>query len=111
MPLSKQGSVVKLVSQGTNIFAREKHPMHIHGHQFYIHATDPGNFDPKTDTARFKLADPPLRNTVGVPVRGEQSGGVAGALPSEVHITWGLAMAFLVGEWSWRAAVCGAPSS
>ncbi|RZS19260.1 hypothetical protein BHM03_00051638 [Ensete ventricosum] len=100
----KYGSVVQLVLQGTNIFAGEEHPMHIHGYHFYVLATGFGNFDPGRDTARFNLVDPPLRNTVGVPVNGwavirfvaDNPGVWLVHCHLDVHISWGLAMAFLV---------------
>ncbi|KAJ8500399.1 hypothetical protein OPV22_010951 [Ensete ventricosum] len=100
----KYGSVVQLVLQGTNIFAGEEHPMHIHGYQFYVLATGFGNFDPARDAASFNLVDPPLRNTVGVPVNGWAVIRFVADNPGvwfmhchlDVHITWGLAMAFLV---------------
>ncbi|KAJ3703146.1 hypothetical protein LUZ61_006851 [Rhynchospora tenuis] len=100
----KFGSVVQLVLQGTNIVAGENHPIHIHGYDFYILAEGFGNFDPKKDTAKFNLVDPPMRNTVGVPVNGwavirfvaDNPGVWLMHCHLDVHITWGLAMAFLV---------------
>uniref|UniRef100_A0A7N0RIJ8 Laccase n=1 Tax=Kalanchoe fedtschenkoi TaxID=63787 RepID=A0A7N0RIJ8_KALFE len=64
------GSSVQVVLQGTSIVTGENHPIHLHGYDFYILAQGFGNFDPQTDTAKFNLVDPPLRNTVGVPVNG-----------------------------------------
>ncbi|XP_072974669.1 laccase-3-like [Typha angustifolia] len=100
----KYGSVVQLVLQGTNIFAGEEHPMHIHGYHFYVLATGFGNYNPARDNAKFNLIDPPLRNTVGVPVNGwavirfraDNPGVWLVHCHLDVHITWGLAMAFLV---------------
>ncbi|PKA63172.1 Laccase-3 [Apostasia shenzhenica] len=100
----KYGSVVELVLQGTSIFAAENHPIHLHGYDFYILAEGFGNFNPATDRAKFNLVDPPLRNTVGVPVRGWAVIRFVADNPGvwllhchfDVHITWGLAMAFLV---------------
>jgi laccase len=66
----KYGSRVQVVLQGTNIFTPENHPIHLHGYDFYIIAEGFGNFNPKTDTAKFNLVDPPLRNTAAVPVNG-----------------------------------------
>lgn len=66
----KYGSTVQIVLQGTNIFAAENHPIHLHGYDFYIIAQGFGNFNPRTDTTKFNLVDPPQRNTVGVPVNG-----------------------------------------
>ncbi|GAY40522.1 hypothetical protein CUMW_052540 [Citrus unshiu] len=98
------GSRVQIVLQDTSIFTPENHPIHIHGYDFYIIAEGFGNFNPKTDTSKFNLVDPPLRNTVGVPVGGwavirfvaDNPGVWLMHCHLDVHITWGLAMAFLV---------------
>lgn len=100
----KYGSRVQLVLQGTSIFAAENHPIHLHGYDFYIIAEGFGNFDPNKDTAKFNLVDPPMRNTVAVPVNGwavirfvaDNPGVWLMHCHLDVHITWGLAMAFLV---------------
>ncbi|XP_031486081.1 laccase-3-like [Nymphaea colorata] len=100
----KFGSVVQIVFQDTNIFAAENHPMHIHGYQFYVLAEGFGNFNAATDTAKFNLVDPPLRNTVAVPVNGWSVIRFLANNPGtwymhchlDVHITWGLATVLLV---------------
>ncbi|KAK8966373.1 Laccase-3 [Platanthera guangdongensis] len=100
----KYGAVVELVLQGTNIFTGENHPIHLHGYDFYVLAQGFGNFNPATDRAKFNLVDPPQRNTVGVPVKGWAVIRFVAGNPGvwlmhchlDVHITWGLAMAFLV---------------
>ncbi|XP_042475440.1 laccase-5-like [Macadamia integrifolia] len=100
----KYGSRVQLVLQGTSIFTAENHPIHIHGYDFYILAQGFGNFNPKTDTSKFNLVDPPLRNTVGVPVKGwavirfvaDNPGVWLMHCHLDVHLNWGLGMAFLV---------------
>ncbi|KAL9674857.1 hypothetical protein QQ045_003056 [Rhodiola kirilowii] len=102
----KYGSTVQIVLQGTNIFTAENHPIHLHGYDFYIVAEGFGNFNPKTDTAKFNLVDPPQRNTVGVPVNGWAAIRFVADNPGvwimhchlDVHINWGLAMAFLVED-------------
>ncbi|GJN28502.1 hypothetical protein PR202_gb16635 [Eleusine coracana subsp. coracana] len=102
----KYGAAVQLVLQGTNIFAAENHPIHIHGYDFYILAEGFGNFDAAADTAKFNLDDPPMRNTVAVPVNGWAVVRFVADNPGvwlmhchlDVHITWGLAMAFLVED-------------
>lgn len=99
----KFGSVVEIVLQGTNIFAGEEHPMHLHGHEFYVLATGSGNFDPNTDVHKFNLVDPPRRNTIGVPVRGWAVIRFVANNPGvwlmhchiDTHLGWGLAMAFI----------------
>lgn len=66
----KYGSKVQIVLQGTNIQTAENHPIHLHGYDFYILAEGFGNFNPATDTSKFNLVDPPLRNTASLPVKG-----------------------------------------
>jgi laccase len=104
VPELKYGSVVL---QGTNFFAAENHPIHIHGYDFYILAEGFGNFNAATDIATFNLDDPPMRNTVAVPVNGwavirfvaaDNQGVWLMHCHLDVHITWGLAMAFLVED-------------
>ncbi|OWM87383.1 laccase-12-like isoform X2 [Punica granatum] len=100
----RYGSEVQIVLQGTNIQTAENHPIHLHGYDFYIIAEGFGNFDPKKDSSKFNLVDPPMRNTVGVPVNGwavirfvaDNPGVWIMHCHLDVHISWGLAMAFLV---------------
>ncbi|CAN1325666.1 LAC12 [Linum perenne] len=102
----KYGSRVQVVLQGTSIVTPENHPIHLHGYDFYIIAEGFGNFNPKTDTSKFNLVDPPLRNTAAVPVNGwavirfvaDNPGVWLMHCHLDVHITWGLAMAFLVED-------------
>ncbi|KAK1271732.1 Laccase-3 [Acorus gramineus] len=102
----KYGSVVQIVLQGTNIVAGENHPIHLHGYDFYILAEGFGNFNPATDKARFNMVDPPLRNTVAVPVNGwsvirfkaDNPGVWLMHCHLDVHITWGLAMVLIVED-------------
>ncbi|KAF5200188.1 Laccase-5, partial [Thalictrum thalictroides] len=100
----KYGSTVQIVLQDTTIVTGENHPIHIHGYDFYILAEGFGNFNPQSDTSKFNLVDPPMRNTVGVPSSGwavirfvaDNPGVWLMHCHLDVHITWGLAMAFLV---------------
>ncbi|CAN1744826.1 LAC5 [Linum perenne] len=102
----KFGSRVQVVLQDTNIVTPENHPIHLHGYDFYIIAEGFGNFDPEVDTAKFNLVDPPMRNTVAVPTNGwavirflaDNPGVWIMHCHLDVHIAWGLAMAFLVEE-------------
>nr|GMD52998.1 laccase-12-like [Ipomoea batatas] len=100
----KYGARVQIVLQGTNIFTAENHPIHLHGYDFYILAEGFGNFNPQKDTAKFNLVNPPLRNTASVPVNGwtvirfvaDNPGVWIMHCHLDVHITWGLATAFIV---------------
>lgn len=64
------GATVEMVLQNTAIIATENHPMHIHGYNFFIVAQGFGNYDKATDSARYNLVNPQVRNTIGVPVGG-----------------------------------------
>lgn len=66
----KYGSNVQIVLQDTAIVSTEDHPIHLHGYHFYVVGQGFGNFNPRRDPARFNLVDPPLRNTINVPVGG-----------------------------------------
>uniref|UniRef100_A0A803LCT0 Laccase n=1 Tax=Chenopodium quinoa TaxID=63459 RepID=A0A803LCT0_CHEQI len=100
----KFGSHVQIILQNTNIVTVEDHPMHLHGYHFYVVGSGQGNFNPKTDPARFNLVDPPFRNTVGTTPGGWVAIRFVADNPGvwlmhchlDVHIGWGLAMAFLV---------------
>ncbi|KAL8247782.1 hypothetical protein R6Q59_008998 [Mikania micrantha] len=100
----KYGSKVQIVLQGTSIFTAENHPIHLHGYDFYILAEGFGNFNPATDTSKFNLVDPPLRNTASLPVNGwtvirfvaDNPGAWIMHCHLDVHIGWGLATVFLV---------------
>ncbi|XP_031095582.1 laccase-12 [Ipomoea triloba] len=98
------GARVQVVLQGTSIVTAENHPIHLHGYDFYIIAEGFGNFNPQRDTAKFNLIDPPMRNTASVPVNGWSVIRFVADNPGvwimhchlDVHITWGLAMVFIV---------------
>ncbi|KAK1283394.1 Laccase-3 [Acorus calamus] len=102
----KYGFFAHIVLQGTNIVVGENHPIHLHGHDFYILAEGFGNFDPATDKARFNMVDPSLRNIVAVPVNGwavirfkaDNPGVWLMHCHLDVHITWGLAMVLIVED-------------
>ncbi|WJX32499.1 high-affinity glucose transporter [Trifolium repens] len=102
----KFGSRVQIVLQDTSIVTPENHPIHLHGYDFYIVAEGFGNFDPKKDTSKFNLVDPPMRNTVAVPANGwavirfvaDNPGAWIMHCHLDVHIGWGLATVLLVED-------------
>ncbi|KAA0060019.1 hypothetical protein IC582_027571 [Cucumis melo] len=100
----KYGSSVQIVLQDTSIVTPENHPMHLHGYHFYVVGSGFGNFNPRTDPARFNLIDPPVRNTIGTPTGGwvairfiaDNPGAWLMHCHIDSHLAWGLAMVFLV---------------
>ncbi|MQL91525.1 hypothetical protein Taro_024138 [Colocasia esculenta] len=102
----RYGDRVQLVLQGTSIVTAENHPIHLHGYDFYVVAQGFGNFDPSAGSAGFNMVDPPLRNTVALPVNGWAVVRFVADNPGvwlmhchlDVHLKWGLAMAFLVED-------------
>ncbi|KAK4782468.1 hypothetical protein SAY86_016570 [Trapa natans] len=98
------GTNLEIVLQGTSFLNVENHPIHIHGHNFFIVGEGFGNYDPNRDPDGYNLVDPPERNTVAVPTGGWAAVRFRADNPGvwfvhchlEVHTTWGLAMAFVV---------------
>lgn len=97
---------VELVMQGTSILGAESHPLHLHGFNFYVVGQGFGNFNPSTDPAKFNLVDPVERNTVGVPAAGWVAIRFLADNPGvwfmhchfDVHLSWGLKMAWIVQD-------------
>ncbi|KAJ6670633.1 LACCASE [Salix viminalis] len=95
---------VEVVMQGTSILGAESHPLHIHGFNFYVVGEGFGNFDPNNDPKNFNLVDPVERNTVGVPSGGWVAIRFYADNPGvwfmhchfDVHLSWGLRMAWIV---------------
>lgn len=79
------------------------HPMHLHGHDFYILGSGSGIFDKNTDVANLKFTNPDRRDVTFLPARG----WVVVAFPTDnpgawlmhCHIAWhigeGLGVQFL----------------
>lgn len=63
-------ATVEIVFQGTNLLEGTDHPMHLHGYSFYVVGWGLGNFDKEKDPRTYNLVDPPLQNTIAVPIRG-----------------------------------------
>ncbi|KAG6490807.1 laccase-22-like [Zingiber officinale] len=99
-------ATVGLVLQDTGIIGPESHPLHLHGYNFFVIGKGSGNYDPKTSPAGFNLVDPVERNTVSVPSGGWTAIRFRADNPGvwfmhchfEVHMTWGLKMAFIVDD-------------
>ncbi|GLJ52165.1 hypothetical protein SUGI_1109610 [Cryptomeria japonica] len=102
----KFNSTVQLVLQGTSILLAENHPMHLHGYSFYIVGQGFGNYDAQIDPLNFNIIDPPLRNTVGVPINGwvalrfkaDNPGAWYLHCHYDDHLPWGLSMVFIVQD-------------
>ncbi|KAF2642709.1 hypothetical protein P280DRAFT_396548 [Massarina eburnea CBS 473.64] len=82
------------------------HPIHLHGHDFYVLGTGSGIFDKNTSPSTLKYTNPPRRDTAFLP----GGGWLALAFPTDnpgawlmhCHIAWhvsdGLAVQFLEGK-------------
>ncbi|RDX67257.1 Laccase-14, partial [Mucuna pruriens] len=97
-------STVEIVLQGTNLLAGTEHPIHLHGYSFYVVGWGFGNFDKDKDPLSYNLHDPPYQNTVAVPKNGWTTIRFRANNPGvwfmhchlERHVTWGMAMTFIV---------------
>lgn len=63
-------ATVELVFQGTTMVSGVDHPMHLHGYSFYVVGSGLGNFNRTTDPPKYNLVDPPLMETIAVPING-----------------------------------------
>ncbi|KAF5747563.1 laccase-17-like [Tripterygium wilfordii] len=99
-------ATVELVMQDTSILGAESHPLHLHGFNFFIVGQGIGNYDSNKDPKNYNLVDPVERNTVGVPsggwvairFRADNPGVWFMHCHFEVHISWGLRMAWVVQD-------------
>ncbi|KAL9237672.1 hypothetical protein vseg_012193 [Gypsophila vaccaria] len=97
-------STVEMTIQGTSLVAGIDHPMHLHGHSFYVVGTGFGNFDKHTDPKSYNLVDPPLQNTVTVLKNGWTTIRFTANNPGvwymhchiDRHQTWGMMTTFIV---------------
>uniref|UniRef100_A0A0D9XYA7 Laccase n=1 Tax=Leersia perrieri TaxID=77586 RepID=A0A0D9XYA7_9ORYZ len=100
----RYNATVEMVLQNTRLIAKESHPMHIHGFNFFILALGFGNYDERTAVRRFNLVDPQERNTIAVPTGGWAVIRFVADNPGmwymhchfDAHISLGLAMVFEV---------------
>ncbi|KAL5560066.1 hypothetical protein UlMin_036277 [Ulmus minor] len=98
------GSNVEVVFQGTNLVAGIDHPMHLHGFSFYVVGYGFGNFEEEKNILGYNLIDPPLLNTVIVPINGWTTIRFVATNPGvwfmhchiERHLTWGMETVFIV---------------
>ncbi|XP_052154624.1 putative laccase-11 isoform X2 [Oryza glaberrima] len=105
VPLSFN-TTVEVVLQDTSILGAESHPLHLHGYDFYVVGTGFGNYDASNDTAKYNLIDPVQRNTISVPTAGWVAIRFVADNPGvwimhchlDVHLSWGLSMAWLVND-------------
>ena len=64
------GTNLEMALQNTAFLNVENHPIHVHGHNFFIVGQDFGNYYVNKNKANYNLVDPPERNTVAVPKGG-----------------------------------------
>ncbi|KAF8025059.1 hypothetical protein BT93_F2035 [Corymbia citriodora subsp. variegata] len=98
---------VEIVFQGTDVLKGSvNHPMHMHGHSFYIVGIGHGNFDNETDPKTYNLVDPPHVNTFSVPKNGWLAIRFTANNPGvwfwhchlDRHMSWGMDTAFIVKD-------------
>nr|XP_043607462.1 laccase-15-like [Erigeron canadensis] len=97
---------VELVFQNTRLLGGLDHPMHLHGYSFYVVGWGFGNFNESRDPLNYNQVDPPLRNTVLVPINGWAAIRFKAHNPGvwflhchlERHVTWGMETVFIVKE-------------
>ncbi|KAL1561559.1 laccase [Salvia divinorum] len=99
-------TTVEVVFQGTNLGSGVEHPMHLHGYNFYVVGSGLGNYDRVRDPASYNLVDPPLMENIAVPRNGWTAIRFKANNPGvwyihchfERHLSWGMAMVFIVKD-------------
>ncbi|KAK3139646.1 hypothetical protein QOZ80_5AG0386920 [Eleusine coracana subsp. coracana] len=66
----KYNETMEMVLQNTRLIAKESHPMHLYGFNFFVLAQGFGNYDHATAVNKFNLVNPQERNTIAVPTGG-----------------------------------------
>ncbi|OMO58818.1 Multicopper oxidase, type 1 [Corchorus olitorius] len=97
-------TTVEIVFQATNLVRGTDHPMHLHGFSFYVVGSGRGNFDKDKDPLNYNLVDPPLQNTIAVPINGWTAIRFEAHNPGvwfmhchfERHAIWGMDTVFIV---------------
>lgn len=96
---------VEIIFQGSNVLdVTEIHPMHLHGHTFYVVGSGHGNFDPELHPKTYNLIDPPEQSTVSVPKAGWATVRFRARNPGvwlwhchfDRHLSWGMDSVFIV---------------
>ncbi|GLT29824.1 hypothetical protein SLA2020_046660 [Shorea laevis] len=99
------GEQVEMVFQSANVLnASEDHPMHLHGHSFYMVGAGGGNFDFDEDPKTYNLVDPPYVNTATLPRDGWLAVRFYATNPGvwlwhchlERHYSWGMSTVLIV---------------
>ncbi|KAL6642454.1 hypothetical protein ACP70R_020635 [Stipagrostis hirtigluma subsp. patula] len=102
----RYNETVEMVLQNTRLIAKESHPMHLHGFNFFVLAQGFGNYDEATAAPLFNLVNPQERNTVAVPTGGWAVIRFVANNPGmwfmhchfDAHLVLGLAMVFEVQD-------------
>ncbi|KAK4774252.1 hypothetical protein SAY87_029271 [Trapa incisa] len=114
------GESVEIVFQGTTLLQGSvNHPMHLHGHSFYVVGLGYGNFNNETDPQTYNLVDPPKINTFGVPKSGWLTIRFTANNPGvwfwhchlDRHMTWGMNTAFIVKNGGTKESTLRPPPS
>ncbi|KAJ9166864.1 hypothetical protein P3X46_021558 [Hevea brasiliensis] len=99
------GEEVEIVFQSSNVLnSSEDHPMHLHGHSFYVVGAGGGNFDFEEDPKTYNLVDPPYVNTATLPKNGWLAVRFNALNPGvwlwhchlDRHLTWGMDTVIIV---------------
>uniref|UniRef100_A0ACD5Y3Z1 Uncharacterized protein n=1 Tax=Avena sativa TaxID=4498 RepID=A0ACD5Y3Z1_AVESA len=102
----RYNETVEMVLQNTRLIAKESHPMHLHGFNFFVLAQSFGNYDATTAAPQFNLVNPQERNTIAVPTGGWAVIRFVADNPGiwymhchfEAHLDLGLGMVFEVQD-------------
>ncbi|XP_044971263.1 laccase-15-like [Hordeum vulgare subsp. vulgare] len=100
----RYNATVEIVFQSPVLADTYANPMHLHGQDMFVLAQGLGRYDAEKDVATYNLVDPPVRNTVLVPLFGWAVVRFVTKNPGvwflhchfENHSSGGMAVAFVV---------------
>lgn len=70
LPANANGGDYRIPGPGASRNATEQHPMHLHGHHFWVLGSGSGVYDPATHAAQLNTKNPPFRDTATLPQNG-----------------------------------------
>ncbi|CAI9763920.1 unnamed protein product [Fraxinus pennsylvanica] len=96
-------STVEIIFQGTNTVGGIDHPMQLHGQSYYVVGWGFGNFDRDGDPLNYNIVDPPLMNTIAVPINGWTTVIFKASVwllhcHLERHVSWGMEKVFITKD-------------
>ncbi|KAI7841690.1 hypothetical protein COHA_004557 [Chlorella ohadii] len=70
LPANSNNGDYRIPGPGSSRNTTEQHPMHLHGHHFWVLGSGDGIYDPATHASKLNTKNPPFRDTLTLPKNG-----------------------------------------